>query len=77
MKKVSSAIFVLGYIFAVLGGLIGLIMGLSIVFGKEKAGNGIKVLRYDEASRKQAKILTAVSIVFIIFWRTLGAILAA
>jgi uncharacterized membrane protein YdbT with pleckstrin-like domain len=71
--KASVALLVVGWIFAVLGGLIGMIIGLSIWTGKAKNPDGTKVDRYDAGSKKQGMIMFFIALA----WMILGIILRA
>lgn len=52
-----------GYIFALLGGLLGLIIGYSIWTSKKTLPNGEKVYSYDEKDRKQGKYIFYIGII--------------
>jgi hypothetical protein len=55
-----------GYIFAILGGLIGLIIGWFLWKAKKTALDGNKVYTYTERQRKHGKIIFIISIVVIV-----------
>lgn len=71
--KASTVLLVFGWIFAVLGGLIGMLIGLSIWTGKAKNPDGAKVYRYAEGSRKQGMIMFFIAAA----WFVIGIILRA
>ena len=71
--KASTALLVIGWIFAILGGLIGMLIGASIWTGKVKDADGNKVYRYNEGSRKQGMIMFFIALA----WMILGIILRA
>jgi hypothetical protein len=73
-KKAGTGLVVVGYIFAVLGGLIGLIIGAIVAFGKDKTSDGTKYNRYDERSRKQGKIIFFIAIGMIVFWNIIARV---
>ncbi|MBU2548473.1 MAG: zinc ribbon domain-containing protein [Proteobacteria bacterium] len=62
-KKASLGLLIPGYIFAVLGGFIGLAIGIHIWRGKEKDALGNKYPKYAKASRVQGMIITILSLV--------------
>lgn len=59
-EKPSTALLVIGWICAVLGGWLGIVIACLVAFSKNKS-NKLQY-RYDEASRKQGKIMLGVSI---------------
>lgn len=59
-KKGSKTGIVLGYIFAILGGLFGLGFGMNYSFGN-----------YDKKTKAHGKNILIIAIVSIIIWRTL------
>ena len=61
-QKVGTGLLIAGWIFAILGGLIGIAIGSSICNGKVKLSDGTKVHRYDEASRGKGKVILVVAI---------------
>lgn len=63
MQKAGTGLIVAGWIFAILGGLIGLIIGAHIAFAKVPDANGQKVPKYDDGSRTQGKIMFAIACV--------------
>lgn len=66
-EKHNSFWIVVGYIFAILGGIIGLIIGWYIVSSKKVLPNGERVYTYNESDRKHGKIILIIGIpIFII-----------
>lgn len=70
-KKGKPFWIALGYLGALLGGLLGLMISYSVVKAKRKLPNGTFVHDYDEDTRRQARIIFVLSLIVII-----GAILA-
>ena len=64
-EKAGKGILIAGWIFSILGGLIGLAIAAHITFGKVKNEDGTKVQKYDDASIKIGKIMLVVA--FIVF----------
>ncbi|TYQ12782.1 UNVERIFIED_CONTAM: hypothetical protein Cloal_3817 [Acetivibrio alkalicellulosi] len=64
-KKPSTLLVVLGWIFSILGGLIGIIIAYSIAFGRSNSNYGH--YEYDEESRKMGKIMLIVGICIFVF----------
>lgn len=64
-KDQKSWIF-FGYIFAIAGGLIGLLIGYSMLKAKKVLPNGAEVHRYSEKDRKQAKTIFNVGLLVFI-----------
>ncbi len=67
-QTAGKGMIIAGYIFAVLGGLIGLVIGAHMKWGKITDASGNKVLKYDEASQKQGFIIFIIGLVSMIFW---------
>lgn len=70
-KRAGTGLIVVGYIFAALGGLIGLIIGALLAFGKERLSDGTKVPRYDTYSVKHGKIIFFLALGITIFWNVI------
>ena len=68
----GRGLLVAGWIFAILGGLIGIAIGSSIWNGKVKLDDGTKTFKYDEASRGKGKVITIVASVLFIIGNVLG-----
>ncbi len=67
-QPAGKGLVIAGYIFAVLGGLIGLVIGAHMKWGKITDASGAKVLKYDEASQKKGLIIFIIALVSMIFW---------
>ena len=67
-QKAGVGLIVAGWIFAVLGGLIGVAIGAVLMGGKVKTDSGEKVRRYDEKSRKRGIPILIVAIIMTLFW---------
>ena len=65
-EAAGKGIIIAGWIFSILGGLIGLAIGFSLWKGTIKDASGNKVPRYNEAAQNQGKMMAAVAIVVII-----------
>lgn len=70
--KPGGGWIIAGYIFAVLGGLIGFGIGIYLKMGKEKRSNGEKVLKFDESSQKHGLIISIIAIVSFVIWNSMG-----
>jgi len=57
-----------GYIFAVLGGIIGIALGAHLWRTKIPGPQGVKVPRYDESAQFHGKIIFAVACVMSVIW---------
>jgi hypothetical protein len=57
-----------GYIFAFLGGLLGIFIGWFLSTHKKTLPNGIRVYSYSENDRKQGKRILLIGKVFLILW---------
>lgn len=64
---------VLGYVSAFLGGLLGIAIGLSLVFMTKKLPNGDIIHRFTEAQRKQGKFIVALGFIMLIAYTLLRA----
>jgi hypothetical protein len=65
MKKASTVLLTFGWIFSVLGGLIGLGISSYIISAKEKSSDGLLVSKFDEASVNQGKTMRIICLVVI------------
>lgn len=61
--KVGTGLLVAGWIFSILGGIIGIAIAASIAFGK----------KYDEASRGKGKIMLIAAVVIFIAYMVIRA----
>lgn len=58
----------MGYISAVLGGVLGMFIGYHHWKFKKRLPNGEKVFAYDEKSREKGRVIFYVGLVFFILW---------
>jgi len=56
-KKISTGLLVAGYVFSLLGGLIGLAIGSQVWRGKVNTPSGEKAFKYDESSRRHGRVM--------------------
>ena len=64
MQKASTWLIVVGWIFAVLGGLIGIGIGAYLTFAKTTGANGETAFKYDESTRKQSIPMLVIALLF-------------
>ncbi|MFT6982435.1 MAG: hypothetical protein ACJAUD_001202 [Crocinitomicaceae bacterium] len=64
-KKAAEGWIIGGYLFALLGGLIGLSIAYFVIIAKRKLPDGSKVYYYSESTRLHAKIIFALSLIVI------------
>lgn len=62
------ALLIAGYLFAVVGGVFGIIIGLQLKRSTKELPNGEKVFFYTEANRKDGQRMVVISIAMIVFW---------
>ncbi len=72
-KKASKGLLIAGYIFAVLGGLIGLFIGVQLLSKIEVIKGKPKQNRYDSKSRKQGIAILIISITSMIIGKLVSA----
>jgi len=70
--KKGGGWLVAGYIFALLGGLIGIIIGVIMMSSKVKLPDGTTVKKYDDSTRKQGTIILVIAIVAMIGWNVIS-----
>ncbi len=58
----------LGYLFALLGGVVGLFMGWHLATAKKTLPNGERVYVYRERDRQHGKWILGLSIVILLVW---------
>ncbi len=63
-----------GYVFAVLGGVLGIFIGWHLSTHKKTLPNGDRLFAYSEHDRKQGKNLFLIGIISSIFWVTIKII---
>jgi hypothetical protein len=61
-----------GYFFSAMGGFFGVLIGLVLLQSTKTLPNGRKVYTYDEATRKQAKLIVVISLIVFVVTLTLG-----
>jgi hypothetical protein len=64
-KKGLDIWIALGYIFALLGGLLGLMIAYSVIKVKRNLPDGSKIYEYDHSTRNHAKVIFALSLLVI------------
>jgi len=64
-RPIGNLMITVGYILALLGGLLGLLIGNHILTSYI-AGRGEKIPKYDEHARYHGKIITAIAMVMVI-----------
>lgn len=67
-EKAGLGWLIPGYIFAFLGGYIGMIIGISLIVSKIKLADGTKVKKYDQESRTHGTIILILSFFAFIVW---------
>lgn len=72
-QKAGTGLIVAGYVFALLGGLIGVALGCQLHLGKVTDPSGAKVLQYDAASRSHGMIIMCLSVLSMIVWGVVNA----
>jgi len=65
-EKEGGAALVFAWIFAILGGLLGIIISLSVIKSKVTLEDGSVHPKYNESARKSAKIALIVAIVMFV-----------
>jgi hypothetical protein len=67
-EKSQSGYIILGYITALLGGLLGVFVGWHLLTYKKVLPDGNRVYVYSENDRKQGNRILILGLVFFIFW---------
>lgn len=67
-EKSDSFWIIVGYIFAMLGGLLGFIIGYVLFTQKKTLPNGERVFEYAENDRKHGKYIIYVGLLFFIYY---------
>lgn len=62
-EESQKAWIVAGYIFAIIGGLLGILIGYFLWTAKKTLPNGQKVYSYSEKDRKQGKVIFIIAII--------------
>ena len=55
-----------GYVFSILGGLIGVFIGLMLIWDTKKLPGGAKIYAYDSKARRHGKMILAVGLIMLI-----------
>ena len=74
-QKAGIGLIVAGYIFAFLGGLIGVAIGAQLWMGKLTDSSGAKVAKYETASRNHGLAILVIGVTSMLFWGILNAAL--
>jgi hypothetical protein len=74
-KKAGTGLVACGWIFSILGGLIGIFIASSIAFSKDKANPA--EYRYAEDSRKSGRLMLTIAIIMTVVWLLLRLALTA
>jgi len=64
VPKSGDSWIIFGYIFSVVGGFLGCVIGTHLRFTKEKLPNGMKVKKYDEKSQQHGLIMLIIGGIF-------------
>jgi hypothetical protein len=64
-KPIGNGLLITGYVFSLLGGLIGLFIGIH-VWRTNVVVQGEKIYKFDEQSRRHGKIMAIISIVLML-----------
>jgi len=72
VPKSGKGWIIAGYIFALMGGLIGIAIGSYLQGAKEKLPTGVKVKKFDDKTRKHGWIIIVVSAVLWAIWIQMG-----
>jgi hypothetical protein len=67
-EKISGNYIFSAYLFCLLGGIVGLLMGLHLQNANKTLPNHQKVLTYDENSRKQGNAIKWTGVFFLLIW---------
>jgi hypothetical protein len=67
-KHAGAGWLIAGYIFALLGGWIGLFIGVHLAFSKVNPGSGPMLKKFDGASRKNGNIIWILALIAGIGW---------
>jgi xanthine/uracil permease len=75
VKGASAWLLIIGFFTAIVGGIIGLLIGANIASARETAASGEKTYKYDDYSRRrglQIAVIGAVVFLFVL-WKSLSA----
>ncbi len=68
IQKPGGAWIIAGYIFSIIGGFLGWVIGAHLKFSNEKLPNGSKVKKFDEKSQQHGLILIIIGGISWIIW---------
>lgn len=68
VQKPGTGWLIAGYIFALLGGLLGVIIGAHLAFSKIISADGQKIPRYVTSTKNQGIVIFLIAIVSMIVW---------
>ena len=68
----QNVYIIIGYVCALLGGLLGIFIGWHLTTYKKTLPNGNRIYAYSENDRKQGNRILILGIVFIVFWILYG-----
>lgn len=71
IPKSGGGWIIAGYIFSIIGGFLGWVIGTHLKFSKEKLPNGEKVKKFDEKSQQTGLILIIIGGISHIIWLAL------
>lgn len=72
-EESAGGFLIAGWIFAILGGLLGLIFGIIIATSKITLADGRKVYKYKVEHRRQGVIMAIIAFVFWISWMVISS----
>ena len=75
--QVGKALPIIGYITAILGGWLGIVIGIYIANTKIVDSSGEKIYKYDQPSRNRGYLIIVLSFVGIVTGRMLAELIAA
>lgn len=61
-ETATKKMLFLGYVFALLGGALGIIMGMNYIFAKKIDLSGKRVKKYDKKTRTHGIIMTIIGV---------------
>lgn len=68
VQKPATGWLIAGYIFALLGGLLGVIIGAHLAFSKIVSADGKKIPRYVTSTKNQGIVIFIIAVVSMIVW---------
>jgi hypothetical protein len=64
----QTAYIIVGYVFAFLGGFLGIFIGWHLLTFKKTLPNGNRIYAYSDNDRKQGNRILIISVVFLVIW---------